>query len=462
MDNSPMFDQFDDDYKLKHVILNNVKYWDIKNEELKPARLELFGHCFQMTINSTNQGMRSISSPDVELEYTATPSKNSNDLIVTLDSDNDKMFVMSLQNLDLLRQHYQEMNKHIPALKESYKNDVNSKVSLLLTDNGLVEMAENFISNQPVSFYTNPDYLMLVECAIDMKWGNIGSMLLLTSKESRSLFIKENMKFIEDYQVAAMSYLKDEFGMFRLVINEKAPPVDNFVAYVFVYNIIVEFFAKKWEREYKQFFLDIGELDLDSAIERYCSIETIDHKNIVSVGTFVYYLIKRGKFEQGNRNYLDCMSFFIPKLDTRIAGKKYTQFVNRLKTPKEKEKYSIDDVDLMNGREFEIFIAKLFSQMGYETEVTKTTKDQGIDVIASKNGNKIGIQAKCYSGIVGNSAIQEVVAGKNYYHLDKGMVITNSLFSDAAQKLAQANSIILWDRNILKEKIDVVFNSGSY
>ncbi len=121
--------------------------------------------------------------------------------------------------------------------------------------------------------------------------------------------------------------------------------------------------------------------------------------------------------------------------------------------------YTINDIDLMTGYEFENFIAELFSKTGYETEVTKASGDQGIDVIVSKNGVKIGVQTKCYSGTVGNRAIQEAVAGKNFYRLDKAMVVTNSYFTESAQQLARANSIVLWDRNILKEKIYLAFHS---
>ena len=107
----------------------------------------------------------------------------------------------------------------------------------------------------------------------------------------------------------------------------------------------------------------------------------------------------------------------------------------------------------MDGTEFEELIAKLFRKMGYDAEVTKASGDQGIDVIATKNGFKYGIQAKCYSGQVGNSAIQEVVAGKTYYSLNKAIVVTNNFFTKSAIKLAEANGVVLWDRNILKEKL---------
>lgn len=111
----------------------------------------------------------------------------------------------------------------------------------------------------------------------------------------------------------------------------------------------------------------------------------------------------------------------------------------------------------MNGCDFENFVALLFTKMGYETIVTKGSGDQGIDVIAEKNNVKIGVQAKCYSGSVSNSAIQEVVAGAQHYGCDKSIVITNNVFSKSAIDLAQSNNVILWDRTILKDKIIEVF-----
>lgn len=123
----------------------------------------------------------------------------------------------------------------------------------------------------------------------------------------------------------------------------------------------------------------------------------------------------------------------------------------------DKPRYSIDDVDLMNGSEFESFVSSLFSKMGYITEVTKQSGDQGLDVIAEKQGKRLGIQAKCYSNTVGNSAIQEAVAGMNYYHCDKVIVVTNNFFTNAAIELAKANNVVLWDRNLLKEKIIELF-----
>ena len=55
------------------------------------------------------------------------------------------------------------------------------------------------------------------------------------------------------------------------------------------------------------------------------------------------------------------------------------------------------------------------------------------------------------------TAIQEAFAGKNYYNCDKVMVITNNYFTSSAIELAKINNVVLWDRNILKEKINELF-----
>ena len=273
--------------------------------------------------------------------------------------------------------------------------------------------------------------------------------------------MQKNLEIIKNNDMGNVESYYNELTMFTKVLKESYPEANMYTTYTFLYNVLIEHLAQIWEKEYKQYFTDINELNLEGAIERYCSIETINHQDVSLGGTFIYYLIKQGKFGQGNRNYIDCLSVFTLKMNKVLDGKKYKDFVSKLKMTSSKKKYTIDDVDLMSGQEFEKFIAELFSKLGFETEVTKVTGDQGIDVIVSKNGYKIGIQAKCYSGTVGNSAIQEAVAGKNYYHLDKAMVVTNNIFTDSARQLARANSIVLWDRNTLKEKIERAFNSQS-
>lgn len=115
---------------------------------------------------------------------------------------------------------------------------------------------------------------------------------------------------------------------------------------------------------------------------------------------------------------------------------------------------NLNSIDKMTGFEFEEFIGYLFKKIGYEVIVTKKSNDQGIDIIVKDDFTKIGIQAKCYSGSVGNKAIQEAVAGKSYYKCDKVIVITNSSFTQSAIELAKCNNVGLISRKELSEMIN--------
>lgn len=112
------------------------------------------------------------------------------------------------------------------------------------------------------------------------------------------------------------------------------------------------------------------------------------------------------------------------------------------------------NIDKMTGFEFEEFIGTLFRKIGYKVVVTKKSNDQGIDIIVQDDFIKIGIQAKCYNGVVGNKAIQEAVAGKSYYKCDKALVITNSSFTQSAIELAKCNYVGLISRQELSEMIN--------
>lgn len=143
-------------------------------------------------------------------------------------------------------------------------------------------------------------------------------------------------------------------------------------------------------------------------------------------------------------------------VSTCILSIKEKESIQKLSKRQNKEvaKFDINDIDLMSGSQFEWFVSYLFTKLGYSTEITKTSGDQGIDVIAKRGEAVVAIQTKCYSKPVGNHAIMEAVAGAKYYNATKTMVITNNVFTKSACELAKANNVVLWDRVVLKEKID--------
>ncbi len=109
---------------------------------------------------------------------------------------------------------------------------------------------------------------------------------------------------------------------------------------------------------------------------------------------------------------------------------------------------SLERIDEMDGFDFERFCAYLLKRNGYRhITVTQESGDQGVDIIATKDKVKYGIQCKRYNGFVGNRAVQEVWAGHEYYELDGAIVLTNSTFSDSAQELADELGVTLIDRD---------------
>ena len=120
----------------------------------------------------------------------------------------------------------------------------------------------------------------------------------------------------------------------------------------------------------------------------------------------------------------------------------------------DRKKDFVTNFDDMNGVQFEEFCAQLLIKSGYEdVTLTPGSGDQGIDIIAYRDGIKFGIQCKCYSSDLGNGAVQEAFSGKTFYKCHIGIVLTNRHFSNAAIELAETNGIILWGREILLRMI---------
>lgn len=115
---------------------------------------------------------------------------------------------------------------------------------------------------------------------------------------------------------------------------------------------------------------------------------------------------------------------------------------------------SLGDLNsVRSGAEFEEYLTVLFGLLGFKTENTPLVKDQGIDVILVNGKGKYGIQAKFYSHPVGNAAVQQAIAGREFFKLKKGAVITNSTFTASAITLAEKTNIRLIDGNELNKLI---------
>ena len=115
-------------------------------------------------------------------------------------------------------------------------------------------------------------------------------------------------------------------------------------------------------------------------------------------------------------------------------------------------------IDSMDGHAFETFTADLLRKLGYiDVSVTQGSGDQGVDVLATREGIKYAIQCKNYTGKLGNSPVQEVYAGMRIYDCHVGVVLTNNYFTTGAEEAAKATGVLLWDRDKLGEMIEQAY-----
>lgn len=120
-----------------------------------------------------------------------------------------------------------------------------------------------------------------------------------------------------------------------------------------------------------------------------------------------------------------------------------------------RKRYADDELDEMEGLDFEYYCAELLRNRGFiEVEVTKSSGDYGIDILAEKEGVTYAIQCKRYNGPVGVKAVQEAYAGRDFYDRMVGCILTNQYFTQPAVDAAQKLKILLWDRDYLEEMIE--------
>lgn len=110
----------------------------------------------------------------------------------------------------------------------------------------------------------------------------------------------------------------------------------------------------------------------------------------------------------------------------------------------------------LDGPEFENYVALVLRDNGFKhVEVTRTSGDQGVDILAQRGGKLYGIQCKNYEGAVGNAAVQEAYAGAQFYGCDAAAVVCPGEFTRSARELAASTGVLLWDGKRLSHMMKI-------
>ncbi|RKU13256.1 ATP-dependent helicase [Candidatus Poribacteria bacterium] len=152
---------------------------------------------------------------------------------------------------------------------------------------------------------------------------------------------------------------------------------------------------------------------------------------------------------------------------TERAEVKPAEFLSELqKTPPEPKigsPLTIEDVDELDPRFFEVFIATLFQRQGYHVELTPTSGDKGADVIVhgargENSGFLIQVKQRRVGGKPKNEAVNEIIAAKPFYEEKYGttfkpVVITNRTFTKEARRLSRTNEVQMYEREWIIENL---------
>lgn len=112
----------------------------------------------------------------------------------------------------------------------------------------------------------------------------------------------------------------------------------------------------------------------------------------------------------------------------------------------------------MDGRTFEFFCADILLIEGYTNiKVTKASADNGVDIMAEKDGKDYIVQCKCLSHTCSNKAVQEIVSANTIYKSRNMIVMCNAQFSMSATVLANTNKVELYNIGRIRHVLDKYF-----
>ena len=369
---------------------------------------------------------------------------------VTLDKTDNFRFERK-KDKDAFVRYFTEYNNFIDSLIDNAKESTIQTYTNLVSNPKISNMMKNFLEvideNLFVDFQLNG---VFVEQYLHKS--ELGSSFLQGIDLPQFNYVPNGLIF--DYQIflSFNELLKKEANVRRYSVD--------LLSYLLLRNCVIDKFSALWQEKYDN--SRSANETINEYIYRCFETNIIDKQDGYGYALLAYYILKqKNNIYDIFVNEILNIQTIVQKINEKQQKELFEKQIFKDNTTNTIDntvlKPNIDDIDIMTGKEFESFICLLYRKMGYNAYVTKTSGDQGLDVIAEKNGKRIGIQAKCYASAVGNSAIQEAVAGKNYYGCDRVVVVTNSLFTKSAVDLANANNVVLWNRDILKEKINELF-----
>ncbi|MEM9778069.1 MAG: restriction endonuclease, partial [Chloroflexota bacterium] len=108
---------------------------------------------------------------------------------------------------------------------------------------------------------------------------------------------------------------------------------------------------------------------------------------------------------------------------------------------------TLDQMQSLDPVDFERYCAWLYQKEGYTVQETKTSGDEGIDLLLKKGGKKVVVQCKRYAGNVGQPVVRDLYGAMFHVAATEAHVCTTGRLSRQAEQWAAGKPIELIDGN---------------
>jgi hypothetical protein len=112
----------------------------------------------------------------------------------------------------------------------------------------------------------------------------------------------------------------------------------------------------------------------------------------------------------------------------------------------------------LRGVEFEVSLARLYSDLGYAVEITKGSGDEGVDLFLRKDEKVIVVQCKGHGNPIGVGAIRDLYGAMIHFEADSAILACPTGFTTGVEKFAKDKPIQLISATDLVEMIESVGN----
>jgi HJR/Mrr/RecB family endonuclease len=117
------------------------------------------------------------------------------------------------------------------------------------------------------------------------------------------------------------------------------------------------------------------------------------------------------------------------------------------------ERSGVDRLDSMDDREFLGFLEELFNRLGYTVERAAPSGAGTVVLLLRNAGERTAVFGVRTAKQIGLREVQEVISAKKNFDCRHGIVVTNSTFNYPSKAVARKESIAIWDRGEVAERM---------